>query len=140
MQKLAQSAVDSIAKNIAGQLTIAWNNRSGEQFARQFTGDAVFVNVYGEILHSRVLIAKGHQFILDHAFKEVKNTYELIDAVQIDENTILSHNKGTMPHKDGGLTMTLVIINQSGEWMIRALHNTTTSINPFTQQALNPNP
>ena len=134
MIKLAQSTVNSIAKNIARHLTLAWNNGSGEQFAEPFTDDAVFVNVYGDILHTRISIAKGHQFILDHAFKDVKNKYELIDAVQIDDHTILSHNKGSMPDKDGGLTMTLVIINQSGQWMIRALHNTTITINPFAKQ------
>ena len=134
MITLAQSTIDLIATNIADHLTVAWNNGSGEQFAESFTEDAVFVNVYGDILHSRISIAKGHQFILDHAFKGVKNKYELIDAVQIDEHTILSHNKGSMPDKEGGLTMTLVIIKQSGQWMIRALHNTTTTINPFAEQ------
>ena len=134
MITLVQSTVNSIAKEIADLLTAAWNNGSGEQFAEPFTEDAVFVDVYGEILHSRITIAKGHQFILDHAFKDVKNKYELIDAVQIDEHTILSHNNGAMPHKDGGLTMTLVIINQSGQWRIRALHNTTITLNPFAKQ------
>ena len=130
---LAQSTVDSIAKKMADRLTVAWNNGSGEQFAEPFTEDAVFVTVYGEILHSRTAIAKGHQFILDHAFKDVKVKYEMIDAVQIDEHTILSHNKGSMPDKEGGLTMTLVIIEQSSQWMIRALHNTTININPFAR-------
>ncbi len=133
MITLAQSTVDSIARNFADNLTIAWINGSGEQFAEQFTEDAVFVNVYGDILRTRIAIAEGHQFILDHAFKDVKNKYELIDAVQIDDRTILSHNKGSMPHEDGGLTMTLVIIKKWGKWQIRALHNTTKTSNPFAK-------
>lgn len=133
MNKLAPLEVQSIAGSIAGNLTDAWNEGSGEQFAATFTDDAVFINVYGEILRTKISIAKGHQFLFDYAFKDVENKYELIDAVQIDDHTILSHNKGSMPQKKGGLTMTLVIVKQSGRWLIRALHNTTISINPFTK-------
>ena len=135
---IAQPTIDAIAKNLADHLTVAWNNGNGEQFAESFTADAVFVTVYGDLLYSRKSIAKGHQFIFDHAFKEVENKYELIDAIQIDDHTILAHNKGFMPHKEGGLTMTLVIIKQSGQWMIRALHNTTITTNPFANPSFNP--
>ena len=138
MIPIAQSTIDAIAKNIADHLTVAWNNGNGEQFAESFTADAVFVTVYGDILYSSKSIAKGHQFIFDRAFKEVENKYVLIDAVRIDDHTILAHNKGFMPDKEGGLIMTLVIINKSGQWMIRALHNTTTTTNPFANQSFNP--
>jgi uncharacterized protein (TIGR02246 family) len=133
MGMLTRSEVDTIAGSIAAHLTTSWNNGNGELFASVFTEDAVFVNVYGEILYRRETIAAGHQFIFDRAFKGVSINYRLIDAVQIGDEVILAHNRGAMLQSEDGLTMTLVIVNEAGRWFIRALHNTTVSVNRFTK-------
>ena len=88
---MTKKEIKSIAVNIAQVLTDAWNAGDGSAYAEAFTDDAVFVNVFGEILISREQIATGHQFILDHPFKGTTINYSLIDAEQIDTNTILSH-------------------------------------------------
>jgi uncharacterized protein (TIGR02246 family) len=51
---------ERIVSNLVGELEEAWNAADGAGFARSFAEDADFVNIRGEHVRTREVIAKGH--------------------------------------------------------------------------------
>ncbi len=56
---------ERIVSDLVAELEEAWNAADGARFARPFADDADFVNIRGEHLRTREVIAKGHQAIFD---------------------------------------------------------------------------
>ena len=56
---------ERIVSDLVAELEKAWNAADGARFGRPFAEDADFVNIRGEHLRTREVIAKGHQAIFD---------------------------------------------------------------------------
>ena len=56
---------ERIVSDLVSELEEAWNTADGARFARPFAEDADFVNIRGEHLRTREVIAKGRQAIFD---------------------------------------------------------------------------
>lgn len=121
-----------IIEPIVKHLEDAWNEASGEKFSQPFTSISDFVNIRGMFLSkaSREAVAEGHQQIFDTIYKGSKVQYNLADAELLNEQTILAHIKTILNSPQGPLLgtnssiITIVLIQENGEWKIRAFHNT----------------
>ena len=121
-----------IMKTVLTHLEAGWNNADGAQFALPFAGYSDFVDIRGA-LHPNsppAGIAGAHDGIFRSIYKGSRGKYELIQAVPIDNNTILAHARAELDAPVGPLagksnsTITLVLVQQEGAWKIRGFHNT----------------
>lgn len=69
MHTQSQSHQDAAVRALIDAQVQAWNSGDGNAWARQFTDDANFINVRGDIFHGREEIAKQHVFIFGGPFK-----------------------------------------------------------------------
>ncbi len=121
-----------IVESIAKHLEDAWNEMNGEKFSQPFTTHSDFINIRGMFLSkgTKEKITEGHQSIFDSFYKDSKIQYVVADAELINEQTILAHIKAELNVPQGPLTgthnsvITIVLIQENGEWKIRAFHNT----------------
>ena len=56
---------ERIVSDLVAELEKAWNAADGARFGRPFAEDADFVNIRGEHLRTREVIAKGRQAIFE---------------------------------------------------------------------------
>ena len=68
---------ERIVSDLVGELEEAWNAADGAGFARPFAEDADFVNIRGEHLPTRAVIAKGHQAIFNTSYAGSVVRYQL---------------------------------------------------------------
>ncbi|MBM9575777.1 SgcJ/EcaC family oxidoreductase [Leptospira sp. 201903070] len=122
--------IKEITTNIIKTLESAWNRANGEEFGKAFTKNSDFVDIRGDLHYSDVAVAKGHQAIFDTIYKDSKIKLELLQANQIDLNTILVHAKASLDCPSGPLvgktdsTISMILTNSDESWSIRAFHNT----------------
>ncbi len=121
-----------ISKTIAAQLETGWNNANGAQFALPFAAQSDFVDIRGA-LHPNspaAVIGAEHDGIFASLYKSSKVKFSVIQANPIDTNTILAHIRASLDTPSGPLagktnsTITLVLVQQGGDWKIRGFHNT----------------
>jgi uncharacterized protein (TIGR02246 family) len=121
-----------IVEPIVKHLEDAWNEMNGEKFSQPFAAQSDFINIRGMFLSkaSRQDVAEGHQHIFDTIYKGSTVQYNLADSELINEQTILAHIKTILNSPQGPLTgtnssiITIILIQENGEWKIRAFHNT----------------
>jgi uncharacterized protein (TIGR02246 family) len=112
-----------------GELESAWNAGDGAAFARPFTEDADFVNIRGEHLRTRDVIANGHQGIFNSIYK---GSYHVSHVREIAPDFV-AHVKSTLNVPTGPLAgehsslFTLVLVQDHDDWRITAFHNTPVS-------------
>ncbi|MGB3080763.1 MAG: SgcJ/EcaC family oxidoreductase, partial [Saprospiraceae bacterium] len=106
-----------IAQNILNTLEKGWNNGNGAEFATPFADTSEFVDIRGTLYPSatRQLIAEAHHGLLMSIYKDSKIVYKLVQAMLIDQNTILANASTELNAPTGPLagknasTITLVI-------------------------------
>ncbi len=119
-----------IVSEIAAVLEGAWNAYDGERFGGPFAEDADFVNIRGEHLRTRTVIARGHQGIFDSIYKGSAVRYEVKDVRVVAPTVLLAHLKGTLNAPSGPMAgvhtalATLVVVEHQGVWHITSFHNT----------------
>lgn len=124
--------IQEIAGNILQQLEKGWNNGNGTEFAEPFGEVSEFVNITGTLYpkQSRADIAAAHQDLFNGLYKDSRIVIKLLQAQQIDQNTMLVHTGTEMNSPAGPLagrnesTITMVLIRSGDDWKIRAFHNT----------------
>jgi ketosteroid isomerase-like protein len=96
---------ERIVSDLVGGLEEAWNSADGARFAQPFAEDADFVNIRGEHLRTRDVIAKGHQAIFNTIYAAassaiafwisqlVKGVNDRLDQVDRALDLILDHLK-----------------------------------------------
>ncbi len=115
---------------LVGELEAAWNAADGAGFARPFAEDADFVNIRGEHLRTREVIAKGHQAIFNTIYAGSVIRYQVIGVRAIAPAVLLAHVKGTLEAPAGPLAgehnslFTVVLVQRENAWSIAAFHNT----------------
>jgi uncharacterized protein (TIGR02246 family) len=119
-----------IVSDLVGELEEAWNAADGAGFARPFAEDADFVNIRGEHLRTREVIAKGHQAIFNTIYAGSVIRYEVTGVRAIAPAVLLAHVKGTLKAPTGPLAgehhslFTVVLVQDQNAWSIAAFHNT----------------
>jgi uncharacterized protein (TIGR02246 family) len=117
-------------ENIVSQLETAWNAMDASAFASHFAEDADFVNIRGEHLRGRPLIAAGHATIFRTVYvgSTVKMTLQTARLVHPD--VPLVHVLSVLDVPQGPLAgrhracFSMVLTRRGGDWEIAAFHNT----------------
>ena len=124
------------ADTIAAALTAAWNAGDGAAFAREFTADADFVNIFAMHVVGRDQIAKMHQTIFDTIYQGSEITFTVEDARALADRVALAHIRANL-HVPGGplageiVTLaTAVLVRNGDRWLIDAFQNTRTQTPP----------
>lgn len=121
---------ERIVSDLVGELEQAWNAADGARFARLFAEDADFVNIRGEHLRTREVIAKGHQAIFNTIYRGSVVRYEVRDVRAPAPAVLLAHVKSTLKAPSGPLAgehssmFTIVLVQDRENWRIAAFHNT----------------
>jgi uncharacterized protein (TIGR02246 family) len=121
---------ERIASELVKGLEEAWNAADGAAFARAFAEDADFVNIRGDHMKTREVIAKGHQGIFDSIYKGSNVRYQLTGVRPIAPSVLLAHVKTTLNAPTGPLAgthhslFTFVMVQDKDDWRIAAFHNT----------------
>jgi uncharacterized protein (TIGR02246 family) len=121
---------ERIVSDLVAELEKAWNAADGARFARPFAEDADFVNIRGEHLRTREVIAKGHQAIFNTIYKGSVVRYQVAGVRAIAPAVLLAHVKSTLKAPTGPLAgehsslFTVVLVQEQNSWSIAAFHNT----------------
>ena len=121
---------ERIVSDLVGELEKAWNAADGAGFARPFAEDADFVNIRGEHLRTREVIAKGHQAIFNTIYKGSVVRYQVAGVRAIAPAVLLAHVKSTLKAPTGplagehGSLFTVVLVQEQNSWKFAAFHNT----------------
>ncbi len=125
---------ERIVSDLVGELEEAWNAADGARFARPFAEDADFVNIRGEHLRTREVIAKGHQAIFDTIYAGSVVRYNVAGVRAIAPAVLLAHVRATLNAPTGPLAgehrslFTLVLVQDQNTWNIAAFHNTLVTL------------
>ena len=121
---------ERIVSDVVGELEAAWNAADGARFGRPFAEDADFVNIRGEHLRTREVIAKGHQAIFNTIYAGSVVRYQVAAVRAIAPAVLLAHVKATLKAPTGplagehGSLFTVVLVQDRNTWSIAAFHNT----------------
>ena len=124
------SQYEQTVSEIIAKLEQAWNVADGNGFGQPFAEDADFVNIRGEHLRTRDVIAKGHQGIFDTIYKGSVVRYELAGVRLIAPAVLLAHVNATLKAPAGPLAgehrslFTMILVHDEKNWRIAAFHNT----------------
>ena len=125
---------ERIVSDLVSELEEAWNAADGARFARPFAEDADFVNIRGEHLRTREVIAKGHQAIFDTIYAGSVVRYNVAGVRAIAPAVLLAHVRATLNAPTGPLAgehrslFTLVLVQGQNVWNIAAFHNTLVTL------------
>jgi uncharacterized protein (TIGR02246 family) len=118
-----------VAAAIAAALTDAWNAYDGAAFARAFTEDADFVNIFGMHGVGRDAIARNHQMIFDGVYRGSVNRFTVAKVRALD-NVILAHLEAELTIPDGPMSGVLraralaALVRDGDAWKIVSFQNT----------------
>jgi uncharacterized protein (TIGR02246 family) len=121
----------AVASPILQQLEQAWNDADGAAFGAVFADEMDFVNVRGE--HHRgdgAYIGRAHQGIFDTIYADSTVTFRLDVARVLEPGIVMAVASSTLEVPGGPLQgihnarMTMVIVEDRGDWRITAFHNT----------------
>ena len=132
MDAEGRAALDRVAKS----LTDAWNAGDGSAFARCFTTEADFVNIFALHVIGRDAVAKQHQFIFDSIYRGSRNAFSIVGARAFADGVVLAHIAADLhvPHGPlAGEIKTLasaVFVRDDVGWLIASFHNTRVQESP----------
>jgi uncharacterized protein (TIGR02246 family) len=115
---------------VATSLTDAWNAGDAEAFARCFTTDADFVNIFALHVVGREAVAKQHQFIFDSIYRGSRNSFSILEARALADAVVLAHIAADLRVPDGPLAgeiktlASAVFVRDDVGWLIASFHNT----------------
>jgi uncharacterized protein (TIGR02246 family) len=121
---------EEIVSGLVSGLEKAWNAADGAAFARPFAEDADFVNIRGEHLRTREVIARGHQGIFDTIYKGSIVDYTVSAVRTIASGVMVAHVKAVLKAPTGPLAgehpalFSIVLVRNQHAWEIAAFHNT----------------
>src|SRR6187455_758904 len=120
------SGGERIVSDLVRELEEAWNAADGAGFARAFAEDADFVNIRGEHLRTRDVIAKGHQAIFNTIYAGSVVRYQVTRVRAIASAVLVAHVTATLKAPTGPLAgehsslFTLVLVQDGNAWRIAA--------------------
>jgi uncharacterized protein (TIGR02246 family) len=130
-------AVPTRLGRIFSRQEAAWNSGDGAAWAADFTDDADFVNIRGDVFHGRAEIAQRHNMIFhgpfqgSHATITIRQYKDIAPGVALIETVYevtgyKSLPPGIVPTMDKGLRtcMKYIAVEQGGQWRLVAAQNT----------------
>jgi uncharacterized protein (TIGR02246 family) len=126
MDAEARARLDRVAES----LTDAWNAGDGVAFARCFTTDTDFVNIFALHVVGREAVAKQHQFIFDSIYRGSRNAFSILKARALTDAVVLAHIAADLRVPDGPLAgeiktlASAVFVRDDIGWLIASFHNT----------------
>jgi uncharacterized protein (TIGR02246 family) len=117
-------------EGIAKSLTDAWNAGDAAAFARCFTTDADFVNIFALHVVGREAVAAQHRFIFDSIYRGSRNVFSIVGARALADAVVLAHIAADLRVPDGPLAgeiktlASAVLVRDDAGWLIASFHNT----------------
>lgn len=127
MQQIEPQAV---ADGISSALTEAWNAGDARAFARQFTDDALFVNIFAMQADGQEAIVQMHQMIFDTVYRGSVNRFVAEKVRSIGGGSVVAQIRADVSVPSGPLAGTVrtlataVIVDDNGTFKIAAFQNT----------------
>ena len=128
---MAEAPPDRAAADaIVAALTTAWNAADGVAFAREFTDDADFVNIFATHGVGRDAIAEAHQMIFDTIYRGSRNAFSIEALRSLRDGVALAHVRAVLQVPEGPMAgelralATAVLVREGDAWKIAAFHNT----------------
>jgi uncharacterized protein (TIGR02246 family) len=130
-----QTPEDSVRLLVENYMDL-WNRHDIEEHSKLLTEDADLVNVVGMHLRGREEIQRQHEQLHRTIFSRMVSRILHLSVRFPTDTTALVHVNWEMrgavrlpgwnaPEPRTGV-MTMLLVNQDGKWMARALHNTDT--------------
>jgi uncharacterized protein (TIGR02246 family) len=117
-------------ERIANSMTDAWNAGDAAAFARCFTTNSDFVNIFAWHVIGREAVAKQHQFIFESIYRGSRNAFSVVDVRELAANVTLAHIAADLTVPAGPLTgnvrtlASAVFVRDDVGWLIKSFHNT----------------
>lgn len=118
------------ACRVLARLEHAWNTADGEGYGRQYTDDATFVNVHGDLATGPEAIAAGHDEIFSTIYAGSTNRMHLVEAVRVADGVIAAVSRNTLAVPAGPLAgirealVTSVLVGGADGWRVSASQTT----------------
>lgn len=118
------------ASTVAAALTGAWNAAEGAAFARVFTDDADFVNIFGTRLTGRDAIARQHQLIFDTIYRGSVSAFTVAKTRRISDDAVVVLIEAQVKTPQGQMAgevrtvITGVLVRDGDAWKIASFQNT----------------
>jgi len=125
----ASNARQAVADILVG-LEERWNAGDWQGFADHYHPDGNLTDVLGRFHRGRAAIARQQEVVFGSVYRNSRIALELVDLHEIGPGVVLAHTRSTNQVPAGPLagerpaTQTFVVTNETGPWLIRALHNT----------------
>jgi uncharacterized protein (TIGR02246 family) len=138
---MANTSCEEAATAIAAALADAWNAADGAAFAREFTDDADFVNIFAFHGVGREAIAKQHDMIFTTIYRGSHSTFTVKKVRSLGDDagvalivSELDVPQGPMAGKLRALATT-VLVRDGDRWKIASFHNTREQALPAVEAA-----
>ncbi len=134
---MSRTPCDDAARAIAAALTDAWNAGDGAAFAREFTEDADFVNIFATHGVGRDAIAKAHQALFEGIYRGTVIAFSVTKVRPLGDQACVALIGARMDVAHGPMAgemralITAVIARGEDGWKIASFQNTRVQAQPF---------
>jgi uncharacterized protein (TIGR02246 family) len=131
------TAAEAEVRAVLGRLTEAWNDGDATAYGRLFTEDADYVTFFGLNFPGREAIESSHRALFEGPLKGSKLTGQLGAAAKVrfvrpDVAVVVAGGGSSVTGADTTdegreSTVSFVLVEEDGEWLITAFQNTRVS-------------
>jgi uncharacterized protein (TIGR02246 family) len=127
---MPENTSDQEIHAVASALTNAWNAHDSAAFARAFTEDADFVNIFAMHNVGRAQIGGLHQMIFDSIYRGSTSAFTLEKTRRAGNDAIVALIRAELTVPQGPLVGTVrtlataVLVRDGGAWKIASFQNT----------------
>lgn len=131
------TAAETEVRAVLGRLTEAWNDGDATAYGRLFTEDADYVTFFGLNFPGREAIESSHRALFEGPLKGSKLTGQLGAAAKVrfvrpDVAVVVAGGGSSVTGADTTdegreSTVSFVLVEEDGEWLITAFQNTRVS-------------
>ena len=134
---MTTTTVEADVRAVLGRLTEAWNSADAAAYGRLFTEDADYVTFFGLNFPGREAIESSHRALFEGPLKGSKLTGQLgasakvrfvrpdVAVVVVGGGSSVSGADTTDAGRES--TVSFVLVQEDGEWLITAFQNTRVS-------------
>jgi uncharacterized protein (TIGR02246 family) len=134
---MTTTTAEADVRAVLGRLTQAWNDGDAAAYGRLFTEDADYVTFFGLNMPGRARIEDGHRALFEGPLKGSKLTGRLdvgtkVRFVRPDVAIAVAGGGSSLTGADTtddgrASTVSFVLVQEDGEWLITAFQNTRVS-------------
>ena len=134
---MTTTTAEADVRAVLGRLTEAWNSADAAAYGRLFTEDADYVTFFGLNFPGREAIESSHHALFEGPLKGSKLTGQLgasakVRFVRPDVAVVVVGGGSSVSGADTAdegreSTVSVVLVQEDGEWLITAFQNTRVS-------------